>query len=226
MDPVIQDDVDHFEVGFEHFKLRPGLELELQGAAGKPLPHRAQFVMAYPGKGVLVSLQAGDPSNIALEPGTPCRVSGFNGKFDFFFDTRVRKVDPIQFTAMLASPASITVRFVRKYPRMDLALPGTVSSPRGSGGSDVTIRNLSIGGAAISSVQPLGGRGEPLLLHLQVMFENRREPIRLSTVVRRSGMAGESLMYDTGVEFVNPTRMDKLLLHYYLNTLAREYAVI
>jgi c-di-GMP-binding flagellar brake protein YcgR len=226
VDPVIEDYVDHFEIGFEQFKLKPGLDLELHDAAGKLLPHKAQFVMALPGKGVLVSLQVSDPAQIALQPGAHYQISGFNGKFDFAFRTEALKVDRSQFTAMLAAPASVTINFVRKHARTDLRIPAVVSSPRGGPGRSVTVRNLSVGGAAVSSVQPLGARGEPVMLQLEVMFENRKELLKLPAVVRRSGTATESLMYDTGLEFVNPSRTDKLLLYYYLSTLANEYAVI
>jgi len=226
VDLVIEDYVDHLEIGFEQFKLKPGLELELHDEAGKPLPHKGQFVMALPGKGVLVALQVSDPAQIALRPGAPCRVSGFNGKFDFAFNTEALKVDGSQFTAMLAAPASVTINFVRKHARTDLSIPAAVSSPRGGAGSAVTVRNLSVGGAAVSSVQPLGAKGEPVVLQLQVMFESRKELLRLAAIVRRSGAAKDSLMYDTGLEFVNPSRTDRLLLHYYLNTLTNEYAVI
>lgn len=226
VDLVIEDYVDHLEIGFEQFKLKPGLELDLHDEEGKLLPHKAQFVMALPGKGVLVALHVSDPAQIALQPGARCQVSGFNGKFDFAFNTEALKVDGSQFTAMLAAPASVTINFVRKHARTDLAVPAAVSSPRGGAGSSVTVRNLSVGGAAVSSVQPLGAQGDPVTLQLQVVFENRKELLKLSAIVRRTGVAKDSLMYDTGLEFVNPSRMDKLLLHYYLNTLANEYAVI
>lgn len=226
MDPVVENDVDHLEIGFEHFKLKPGLVLELHDDAGRLLPYKAQFVMSYPGKGVLVSLLAGDPQHIALEPGSYCQLSGFTGKFDFSFKTRARKVDRSQFTAMLATPPAVTVRFVRKHPRISLTLPGEAASPHDRVNEPITIRSLSMGGAALSSTRPLGAKGEPLMLQLQVMFENRVVPIRLSTVVRRSWHTRESARYDVGVEFVNASRMDKLLLHYYLSTQADEYAVV
>lgn len=226
MNTFVEEDTAHHDIGFEQFLLQPGVELNLHNENGKPLPHKAQFVMAYPGTGVLVSLQTSDPRQVALLPNAACRVSGFNGSFDFSFTSRVRKVDPLQLTAMLEAPKTVRLHFVRKYPRTEMTLPAMVSLPRETESRPVTIRNLSVGGAAFTSDKPLGNKGEPLLLQLQVMFEQRKEPIRLSTIVRRCRVLGESPVYETAVEFANPSRMDKLLLHYFLGTQARRYALI
>ncbi len=226
MHPFIDDYVDHFEVGFEQFRLRPGLELEVHDESGRPLEHHAQFVMAYPGKGVLVSLRVNDPDRIAMQPGVRYQLSGFNGKFDFSFTAEAQKVDRAQFTALLAAPATVTIRFVRRHHRTALALPAAVSTRSAAGASPVTIRNLSMGGAGVSSVQPLGATGDSVTLRLQITFENQKEGLDLAAVIRRSGPSHESIMFDTGLEFVNASRVDKLLLHYYLTTLANEYHVI
>ncbi len=226
MQPFIDDYVDHFEVGFEQFRLRPGLELEVHDESGKPLEHHAQFVMAYPGKGVLVSLRVNDPGRIGLQPGVRYQLSGFNGKFDFSFTSEAQKVDRAQFTALLAAPATVTIRFVRRHHRAALALPAAVFSRGAAGSNPVTIRNLSMGGAGVSSVQPLGAVGDAVTLRLRVTFEGQQEDLDLPAIIRRSGASHESLMFDTGLEFAAASRSDKLLLHYYLAALANEYHVI
>ncbi len=225
MGPLLDDYGDHFEVGFEQFRLRPGLEMEVHDEAGKLLAQRAQFVMSHPVKGVLVSIRANDPERIAMQPGARYRLSGFNGRFDFSFQAEAQKVDRSQFTALLTPPATVNIHFVRKHERMPLALPATAAQGR-AGRAPVTVRNLSMGGAAVSSVQPLGQKGDSVALELQVHFENQDHVLKLPAVIRRTGVSDESLMFDAGLEFVNTSLTDKLLLHYYITTLMTEYSLV
>lgn len=226
MNPFLDDYADHFDVGFDQFKIRPGLELDVHDEAGHPLAHRAQFVMTHPGKGILFSIRANDPDKIGMHAGQRYQFSGFNGRFDFAFTAQAQKVDPVQFTALMAEPAQVTIRFVRRHERLPLALSATVAGEAGGGALPVTIRNLSLGGAGLNSIQPLGGKGDSLTLQLQITFEGQPQLLRLLSIIRRSGHSDASLLFETGLEFANPTLTDKLLLHYYLTTVANDYSVI
>ncbi|HEY5993326.1 MAG TPA: PilZ domain-containing protein [Gallionellaceae bacterium] len=225
MKPFIDNDEDHFDIGFEQFKLRPGLELELHDSSGRLLDHKAQFIMAFSDRGVLISFRMGPADKTGMNEGERYQVSGFNGRFDFSFTSQALKVDPSQFTALLAIPAKVSIHFVRRHPRKDLALAAAVTLPSKET-FPVTIRNLSLGGAAIDSVKPLGAEGGSFNLLIQVVFENKKEVLNLVAQVRRSSASDESLMFRTGVEFVNASRTDKLLLHYYISTVANEFILI
>ncbi len=227
MKPHIDDDEDHFDIGFEQFKLRPGLELEVHdGSSGRLLDLKAHFVMAHAGRDVLIAMQINDPARMTMKAGERYRISGFNGKFDFSFTSEALKVDREQFTVLLAAPITVSIRFVRKHRRADLALPAGVILPGKSSPVHVTIKNLSLGGAAIASVKPLGAKGDSVTLVLQVTFENKKEDLNLVSAIRRISESNESLMLNTGVEFVNASRNDKLLLHYYISTLSNEIDLI
>jgi c-di-GMP-binding flagellar brake protein YcgR len=224
--PYIDNDEDHFEIGFEQFKLRPGLELEVRTDSGKLLEHRAQFVMAFASRGVLISLRVNDPEHIEMKPDETYQVSGFNGRFDFSFKSKALKVDTTQFTVLLEVPLTVSIHFVRKYQRAELTMPAAVSLPGGKDTKPVTIRNLSLGGAGIDCVSPLGAPGDTVTLLLQVTFDNKREVLQLNAVIRRVTDSSESLMSRTGVEFVEASREDKLLLHYYISTATSEFNII
>ncbi len=226
MKPNIDNDEDHFDIGFEQFRLRPGLELEVHDAAGAPLAHRAQFVSAIPGEGVLISIAASDAAKIAMQPGERYRLSGFNGRFDFSFSVPALKVDRTQFTALLALPTTIAISFVRKHQRAALALPATVTFAGKRGPVPVTVRNLSLGGASLDSVELLGAKGAAVTLQLHITFDNKKEALNLVSVIRRVSESSESLMFNSGLEFVHASREDKLLLHYYTSTLATEYNLV
>ncbi len=225
MKPYTGNDEDHFDIGFEQFKLRPGMELEVHDSAGRPLEHRAQFVMAFPGKGVLISFRVNDADKIGMKAGERYRISGFNGKFDFSFTSAVQKVDRSQFTAVLDAPATVAVHFVRRHQRTTLALPAAVTMA-GKDTIPVTIRNLSLGGAGIDSIKPLGAVGDTVNLLIQITFDNQREILNLVSVIRRSAESEDSLMYSSGVEFTSAGRNDKLLLHYYITTVAYEFNLV
>jgi hypothetical protein len=217
--PYIDDDEDHFDIGFEQFKLKPGLELEVQDeSSNRLLGHKAHFVMAHAGKDVLISIQENDPAKMTMEAGKRYTISGFSGSFDFSFSAAALKVDREQLTVLLAAPVSVSIRFVRKHRRADLALPASVLLPGQSSPVRVTIKNLSLGGASLASIKPLGAKDSSVTLRLQITFDNKKEELNLASVIRRISESDESLMLNTGLEFVNASRNDKLLLHYYIST--------
>ena len=226
MKPYI-DDEDHFDVGFEQFKLRPGLELDVHdGSSGRLLDHKAQFVAAHVGKDVLIAIQVDDPSRMAMKAGERYQIIGFNGRYDFSFSAEALKVDREQFTVLLAAPTSVSIRFVRKYRRADLALSASVLLPGKTSPVQVTVKNLSLGGAALASINPLGAKGDSITLRLQITFDNKKEDLNLVAAIRRISESNESLMLNTGVEFVKANRDNKLLLHYYISTLSDEFDLV
>lgn len=225
MKPYI-DDEDHFEIGFEQFKLRPGLEMEVRDDAGKLLDQHVQFVSALPNKGVLLAVQTRSAEPIALQENTRYQFNGFNGRFDFSFAASALKVDATQFTVLLDTPAMASIRFVRKHQRTDLTLPASATTPAQGSPAPVTVRNLSLGGASVDSVKPLGAKGGQVKLHLQITFDGKKENLSLLSTIRRVSESRESLMFNSGIEFVNASREDKLLLHYYISTLEKEFNLI
>ncbi len=226
MKPYLDHDDDHFEIGFEQLRLGPGLELAVRDASDTMLDHKAQFVMSFPGKGVLISIRVLDPAKIAMQAGEIYHVSGFTGRFDFSFAAEAVKVDRSLFTVMLTMPAKVSLRFVRKHQRTSLAVPGNVLLAGEKTPVPVTIKNLSLGGASLDSVKPLGAKGDAVTVLLEVTFEGQKENLNLAAVIRRSSESDESLMYSNGVEFLNASRTDKLLLHYYITSTANDLSLI
>ena len=175
---------------------------------------------------MLVSIAVRDPAKIAMQAGERYRLSGFNGRFDFSFSVPVLRVDRAHFTVLLAPPATVAISFVRQHQRAALALPATVTFSGKREAVPVTVRNLSLGGASMDSVELLGAKGAAVTLQLQITFDNKKEILNLVSVIRRVSESSESLMFNSGVEFVHASREDKLLLHYYTTTLATEYNLV
>jgi hypothetical protein len=227
MELYLEDYEDHFDIGFEQFKLKPGLELEVQaGSSGRLLDLKAHFVMAHASRDVLIAIKADDAAKLDMAAGEHYKISGFNGNFDFSFSAEALKVDREQFTVLLAAPVMVSIRFVRKHRRADLAFAASVTLPGKSSPVQVTVKNLSLGGASISSVQPMGAKGDHITLRLQVTFDNKKEDLSLVSVIRRISEPDDSLMLNTGLEFVSATRMEKLLLHYFISTSSKDIELI
>lgn len=218
-------DADHFDIDFRQFRLRPGLELEIHDIKGRLLHDRAQFVLAH-AQDLLIAVPVDSPEELAVVADQRYRINGFNGRFDFMFSAEVKKVDQSQCTVLLAAPASVTIRFVRKYPRLSLSLPATFTRPEPEPAGEGTLKNLSMGGAAIETVLPPGKVGDSVTLHFTITFDGEPEDIALEAAIRRVSESRDALLYSTGLEFTQLGRDQKLLLHYFITTVANEYNLI
>lgn len=204
----------------EQLRLKPGLELTAMDKSGRILGHKAQFVAVFAGKGVLVSLLADHSENIEMHAGEEYYVSGFTGKFSFTFTASAISVNHRQFTAMISVPASVAAHFVRKNMGAEITLPATVLPTGSTAPVPVTISNLSVGGAGLDSNTVIGVTGDIITLSFQATFERRKSVLELAAVIRHMAGSADGDKLRTGVDFVNPSQNDKLLLHYHINSLA------
>ncbi len=207
------------KVDLAQLRLKPGLELTILDKLGRILNDEAQFMAALPGKGVLISLLPDRAENIEMRAGEDYYISGFTGKFSFTFTTTVLRVDRMQFTALVSCPDSAVAHFVRKHLRTKLNLPATISVG-GKSATPAVISNLSVAGAGLDTSAAFGACGDQVTLTLQVMFERRKLLLNLTSVIRHVTENGHADTLRTGVDFVNASQYDKLLLHYHITTLA------
>lgn len=206
-------------VSLQQLRIKPGLELTLLDKSGRILNHKAQFVAALE-NGVLLTFPMDAPEQIELRAGESYHISGFTGKFNFTFTSKAIKVDHRQFNALVSHPASAAAHFVRKNLRAELMLPATILSAGSKNPAPVVVNNLSIAGAGIDSSEPLGEIGDEVTLLLQVKFEKKKEDLKLASVIRHITETGDANKLRTGLDFMDPSQSDKLLLHYHINTLA------
>lgn len=212
------------EVGIQELRLRPGIELKLLDSKGSMLPHKAQFIAVFAGKSILVSLMVDDTRKIFLHEGDSYLIKGFTGIYDFSFTTTVLQLDGGQFNARLSCPAAVAVKFVRSHLRVQLSLSASVLLPNVDTPNPIVVSDLSAGGAGLDSSAPLGAIGERLQLALPIEFERKKINLNLTSEIRHITHTEQGLK--TGVEFVGTTQQDKLMLHYFVNTLSEGGAVI
>lgn len=212
------------EVGIQELRLRPGTELKLLDSKGNMLAHKAQFIAVFANKSILVSMMVDNIRKIALREGDTYLVKGFTGKYDFSFSASVLQVDGAQFNARLSCPSSVTVKFVRSHLRVQLSLNTNATVPNLDTPTPIIITDLSAGGAGIDSNAPLGSVGDRIQLALPVEFEKKRIHLNLTSEIRHITHNGPGMK--TGVEFVEASQHDKLMLHYLVSTLSEGGAVI
>jgi hypothetical protein len=205
--------------------LEPGLLLTAQPLRHPQSRYELQFLGLMGGKGVLV-----EPLGVAclregMRAGEPFHVHGFTGEFDFGFETRCVRVFDFTFRepplayALLAYPAVVNARRVRRARRVQASLPGQVALA-GDPASMVpaTVRDLSVAGALLETRQPLGAVGAEAVLRLVVDFEGEPLELVLPAIVCRCDAAGHGGAL-SGVLFQDLLRPDKLGLHWLVATL-------
>lgn len=212
------------QVNINELRLRPGTELKLLDSKGNMLTHKAQFIAVFGGKSILISMMVDNTRKIALREGDTYQVKGFTGKYDFAFSAKVLQVDGAQFNARLTCPDTVTVKFVRSHLRVQLNLSINATLPEQSEPSTITVADLSVGGAGIESASPLGSIGKRIHLTLPVEFERKQMGLRLTSEIRHVTQTEQCMK--TGVEFVDISEHDKLLLHYLVNSLSENVAII
>lgn len=212
------------ETDIMELRLRPGMEIKLLDSKGNMLAHKAQFIAIFSGKSILISMLVDDSRKVSLHAGDTYLIKGFTGKYDFSFSASVLQVDGAQFNARLSYPQTVTVKFVRSHLRVKLDLSINAPLPEQNTPSTITVTDLSIGGAGIASTTPLGSIGKRIHLTLPVEFEKKKMDLNLDSEIRHITETESGLK--TGVEFVDVSQHDKLLLHYLVNSLSENVAII
>jgi len=210
----------YVEVSIQELRLRPGIELKILDGKGKMLGHKAQFVAAFAGKSILIALLVEDIRKIEMRSGDTYLIRGFTGKYDFSFTSSVLQIDDAQFNARLSCPGTVAVKFVRSHLRANLALTASILADGKNTATAIIVKDLSAGGAGIDCSEQLGNIGDKIILALPVEFEKKKMNLNLTSTIRHITGSDSGNGLRIGVEFENASQNDKLMLHYYVNTLS------
>lgn len=221
----MSDDLNSGELldaSLKTLRLRPGIVLNIQRMrAGAPVI-AAQFIAAIESKGVMLTPTGADSHKTEIIVGEAYLIQGFTGQTDFSFNAPVLNVFKAPFAhALFAYPATVKARQVRKSMRMKTALPATISPCGEDRPLQVSILDLSLDGAMISSPSFLGGVGSLFDLVFSIRVESADTRLKLVAKLRhrtstdheggKIGLSFESLSWD-----------DKLLLNYFVSKLSEE----
>ena len=199
------------ELTLKALRLRPGMSLQVQ-RAGDGTHREAQFLAAIEGKGVMVGPHT-TAGATGMKAGDDYVVRGFTGQHDFFFGARVIQTFEEPFTyALLAYPAVVSARLVRRAMRMKTSVPA-LATPENTPAVAVTMIDVSVAGAMVKSPVMLGGVGVNLKLALTVEVGGAHPALSLSAQVCHCNRCDSGEGYNIGLAFKNVSASDKLVLH-------------
>jgi c-di-GMP-binding flagellar brake protein YcgR len=217
---------ESLEVGLKTLRLRPGIALDIQRVcAGAPVIG-VKFVAAIEGKGVMLTPSGKDSHKTEILVGDKYLVQGFTGQTDFCFTAPVLNVFTTPFAYVLvAYPDAVKAKQVRKAMRMKSSLHATIS-PRGQDiPLKVSIIDLSVDGAMISSPDFLGGVGSLFDLVLPVKVDDTHTNLNIVAKLRHR-TSTDNDGSKIGFSFENVSWEHKLLLNYILGKIGEENSFI
>ncbi len=205
-------------IHFSALRLRAGTWLKLSYFLGEGPAYDVEFVAAIHGKSIFVS-QPDTPSG-GIRVGGRYVIYGFNGTSEFTFTAEILQLQggPF-FYAQLTYPDAVEVRVVRDALRVNVSIPTLVTPDSSASRVSGTIKDLSVKGAMVESVVPVGRIGDRISLVFSTEINARGEvvldiPARI-IYVRKHDTEG---IFRSGLEFGHIARDDELILYYLLFT--------
>lgn len=214
------------EVSLKTLRLRPGIFLKIQNMREGAPANEAQFIAAIEGKGVMFTPNGIDSLKTEIVIGETYLIQGFTGQTDFSFTAPVLKVFKAPFAhALVAYPATVQAKNVRKSMRMKTALSASISAAGLKMPFEVSIVDLSVAGAMISSPRDLGNIGSLFDLVFPIKFEDVHSNVNIVAKLRHITRTDHD-GYKIGLSFENLSREHKLLLNYFVGKMNEENSFI
>ena len=202
--------------------LRTGMALQTRRLVEGTSKKESQFFGAIEGKGVMVGPLGSEGVETGLTEGEVCVVRGFTGQYEFSFLSKVLQTFEKPFVyALLAYPAQVDARLVRRSMRTKQTWPTTVRLPR-AGTTDlpeqaeleVTLVDVSIAGAMVKAPSSLGAIGDSVRVTVLVTMDSGPITLGVEGRICHNNKASIEDAYFIGLSFKNLTQHDTLLLHY------------
>ena len=217
---------DLAEVGFEDMNLRVGTAMQMQqeSASGKE-----QFAVRYigeiPGVSFLTTLPKRGDSAIWMRQGALLTFRVLAGTDVYAFSTTVLRARsrPASY-AHFALPGVVRSRAVRRYLRVETTLPVEVTRADATHTMAI-LYDLSLRGATLELVGVLASPGDPIRVEVPLILPEVTKKLELNAVVRNCSDYEDSVAkgrFRYGIEFVDITEEDSLLLHYFIDHLIAE----
>lgn len=214
------------ELSLKELRLRPGIFLKIQRMREDAPVNEAQFIAAIKGKGVMLTPSGLDSLKTEIIIGEEYLIQGFTGQTDFYFTAPVLNVFKAPFAhALVAYPALVKAKKVRKSLRMKIELPATISPYGQRKPLEISIIDLSVDGAMISSPQSLGVIGGLFDLDFTIKFEDINSRAQIVAKLCHSTLT-DNEGCRIGLSFDNLSREHKLLLNYFVGKITEENSFI
>jgi hypothetical protein len=219
MEPATNVNVDVNKLPLRAMGLRPGMALQTRRLVEGATKKESQYFGAIDGKGVMVGPLGSEGTKTELIAGEVCIVRGFTGQYEFSFLSKVLQTFERPFAyALLAYPASVDARLVRKSMRTNVSWPtqaavlnidGTVEPAL-----EVTLVDISSSGAMFKALANVAPIGSELVLTMAASLEDTPVELKVKAAICHNNRATYEDAYIVGVAFKGLTPQDKLVLHY------------
>ena len=195
--------------------LKSGMALQTRRIAGGATKKESQFFGAIEGKGVMVGPLGAEGADTELAPGDVCVVRGFTGQYEFSFLSKVLQVFAKPFVyALMAYPAEVDARLVRKSMRTKVSWPCSVLLPGepADHSLQVALVDLSDSGAMVTAASPLGALGGLLQFNIDANLGVSAIQLQLQAKICHNNRAANQDGYVVGMAFTGLTREDRIQL--------------
>jgi hypothetical protein len=221
-DAALAEDASESMFTFQDMRLRVGDRLQLQPPAAVSTERYLVKLIGYVDNvSVLVTAPMANGLRVPLRENDNIVARIFAGQKAFGFSSTVERVCKIPFDYLhLSFPDKVQGSVIRKSPRVRTRIIASVAN---AGASETAERlsglivNLSADGALIKSRQPLGEKGQRLILSFRVSLHKVDAYLTVCAVVR-SAFADEEkdredgTMFNHGIQFQDLAANDTVIL--------------
>jgi hypothetical protein len=211
------------ETDFEAVGLYPGATMQIHAIADKSTTHHwIKFIGFIKNDCILATLPSKYGNGTWIQKGEDFVVRGFNGRFAYAFTSQVIGECTTPFLYLYFSwPKSIESLTVRDSLRAEIALPVNVLRSDNSSVSTM-LKDLSISGAMIDSPMELGKIGDRVKTELMVNLPGNTVKVSLPAIIRNIHHKDDGVGFKTGLQFIDISQNDLLVLNYFIDCATQE----
>ena len=211
-------DAEYSHASLRSLKLRAGMFLQAQGVKEGSFDCEAQFLGMIEGKCLMIVPVGLVGVKFGMQTGQTYVIRGFTGQYDFRFTSTVIQAFDFTFRtpayayAVLSFPEEVEARKVRNAMRIKTTLPAR-ATPHGSETPlMVTVVDLSIDGALVSSPSALGTTGDLVRLDFSIASDIASAPLLTLARICHSNEDGGEAGVLTGLLFESISAANRVSL--------------
>lgn len=209
-------------LAFETLGLYPGAKMQLQAIADEPQAHHWVTYVGCIGRcSVLTTLPLEHGKGMWIKAGQTFVIRGFNGKYAYAFTSQMLRARAHPFAYLHFSwPHNIEGQIVRNSLRVDVILPVHVVRADGSSIA-TTLLDVSISGAMLDSSMELGKLEDKVHLELVVNLDGNTVKMNMLAAIRNIHRKENEPGYKVGLEFIDVSQNDHLILNYFIDSVTQ-----
>jgi c-di-GMP-binding flagellar brake protein YcgR len=192
----------------EATKIRIGDPLHMQSSADAPRL-LVKLIGYLKNRGLIVTVPGADGEFVMLKDGQSFVMRFFSGQNAYAFTATVARQTSVPFPHLyLSYPREVRGLEIRKGSRIDVELIAAVTSEgdEGTKSGSGKIVNISTGGGALRSKNPLGSKGDTISIKFKITVSEIQTFIVFDSVIRTitKDAADPNMPYLHGLQFLDP----------------------